>query len=324
MPNRCASLAAGLVLAVGLAGCGDGGVRAQVDGVLNRLDQSLARLGSALDGDDLRNAKLIKRYAAEVGAAKPEIEDLVAVLAREATRQGTLFQGLETRLQDVRQRLPDPGAPAAAYADVAEELNNLSAALAIDEFNDALADPLNVLADLSDGKLPRVDAAPASATRTANAATNFGPGSQLVGNPGYGRWQTDSSGTSFWVWYGQFALIRDLLGGPRIGYGAWAGGRDYSYYHDYGRRNYTSPAARRSQSQVESTARRKFSNEGRTFRSPYARSRQGASTSLARRKFASRASGTRSAAASGARTASSSRRASFRGFGGSRGPRRGK
>ena len=323
MPSRCASLAAGLVLAFGLIGCGDGGVRAQVDGVLNRLDQSLARLGSALDGGDLRNAKLIKRYAADVSAAKPEIEDLAAVLAREATREGTLFQGLETRLQDVRKALPEAGAPAAAYADVAEELNSLSAALAIDEFNDALADPLNVLADLSDGMLPRVDAAPASATRRANAATNFGPGSQLVGNPGYGRWQTDSGGNSFWVWYGQFALIRDLLGGPRIGYGAWAGGRDYSYYHDYGRRNYTSPSARRSQSQVESTARRKFASEGRTFRSPYARSRQGASTSLARRKFASRASGTRSAAASRTRAASS-RPASFRGFGGSRGPRRGK
>ncbi len=323
MPSRCASLAAGLVLAFGLIGCGDGGVRAQVDGVLNRLDQSLVRLGSALDGGDLRNAKLIKRYAADVSAAKPEIEDLAAVLAREATREGTLFQGLETRLQDVRKALPEAGAPAAAYADVAEELNSLSAALAIDEFNDALADPLNVLADLSDGMLPRVDAAPASATRRANAATNFGPGSQLVGNPGYGRWQTDSGGNSFWVWYGQFALIRDLLGGPRIGYGAWAGGRDYSYYHDYGRRNYTSPSARRSQSQVESTARRKFASEGRTFRSPYARSRQGASTSLARRKFASRASGTRSAAASRTRAASS-RPASFRGFGGSRGPRRGK
>ena len=323
MPSRCASLAAGLVLAFGLIGCGDGGVRAQVDGVLNRLDQSLARLGSALDGGDLRNAKLIKRYAADVSAAKPEIEDLAAVLAREATREGTLFQGLETRLQDVRKALPEAGAPAAAYADVAEELNSLSAALAIDEFNDALADPLNVLADLSDGMLPRVDAAPASATRRANAATNFGPGSQLVGNPGYGRWQTDSGGNSFWVWYGQFALIRDLLGGPRIGYGAWAGGRDYSYYHDYGRRNYTSPSARRSQSQVESTARRKFASEGRTFRSPYARNRQGASTSLARRKFASRASGTRSAAASRTRAASS-RPASFRGFGGSRGPRRGK
>ena len=323
MPSRCASLAAGLVLAFGLIGCGDGGVRAQVDGVLNRLDQSLARLGSALDGGELRNAQFIKQYAAKVGAAKPELKDLVAVLAREATRDGTLFQGLETRLQDVRKALPEAGAPAAAYADVAEELNSLSAALAIGEFNDALADPLNVLADLSDGSLPRVDAAPASATRRANAAANFGPGSQLVGNPGYGRWQTDSGGSSFWVWYGQYALIRDLLGGPRIGYGAWAGGRDYSYYHDYGRRNYTSPSARRSQSQVESTARRKFASEGRTFRSPYARSRQGASTSLARRKFASRASGTRSAAASRTRGASS-RPASFRGFGGSRGPRRGK
>ena len=115
--------------------------------------------------------------------------------------------------------------------------------------------------------------------------------------------------------------MRDLIGGPRVGYGAWAGGRDYSYYHDYGRGNYTSPSARQRQAQVESTARRKFTSEGRTFRSPYARQRQGASSNVARAKFASASS--RSTAGV---TRTRAGTASVRGFGGGgyRGPSRGK
>ena len=323
-----AGVAAGIAaLAIAVAGCGGDSVRTQMDAALGRLDQALAGLGTALDDGSLRNAQLIRQYAAEVRTAKPDLRDLVAVLAREGTRDGTLYQGMQARLKELRAGLPEPGSPAAAYVDAADEANRLADASRIDEFNNALADPLNVLADLSDGKLPRVDAAPGGASRAANRATDFGAGSQLVGNPNYGHWQTGSSGTSFWVWYGQFALIRDLLGGPRIGYGAWAGGRDYSYYHDYGRRNYTSPSARRAQTQVESTARRKFASEGRTFRSPYARTRQGASNRVARQKFASSGRTAGSAARTTARSTAraSTRPASFRGFGSSsRGPRRGK
>ena len=314
------------------AGCGgDSGIRARVESAVARVDTALQRLGKALDDGGLRNAQLIRQYAARVAEAKPDLRDLVRVLEREGTRQGALYQGLVTRLADVRSALPSENAKPEAYAAVANELNGLFAAMDPAEFDRALADPLNVLADLSDGKLPRVDAVSASASRQANGATDLGAASQLVGNPHYGQWRTDSGGSSFWVWYGQFALIRDLLGGPRIGYGAWAGGRDYSYYHDYGRRNYTSPAARRQQAQVESTARRKFSSEGRTFRSPYARQRQGASSRVSRQKFASSGSRPRAAASrpatSSARAAStSSRPASVRGFGSGsfRGPRRGK
>ena len=326
MAIRASAVAGLAMLAIALAGCGGNSVHAQMDAAVGRLDQALVRLGTALDDGSLRNAQLMKQYAAEVRSAKPELRDLVAVLAREGTREGTLYQGMKTRLDELRAGLPEAGSPTAAYVDAADEANRLAEASRIDEFNNALADPLNVLADLTDGKLPRVDAAPGGASRAANRATDFGTGSQLVGNPNYGHWQTNSSGTSFWVWYGQFALIRDLVGGPRIGYGAWAGGRDYSYYHDYGRRNYTSPSARRSQTQVESTARRKFANEGRTFRSPYGRTRQGASTRVARQKFASsRASGSATRSAGGATRTASTRRASFRGFGSSsRGPRRGK
>ena len=41
---------------------------------------------------------------------------------------------------------------------------------------------------------------------------NFPAGYQYVGNRRYGEWRSDSSGNSFWVFYGQYALFRDLLG----------------------------------------------------------------------------------------------------------------
>ena len=50
------------------------------------------------------------------------------------------------------------------------------------------------------------------------------PGYEYVGNPRYGSWHTDSSGSSFWVFYGQYRLFSDLLGFGRI---------NRSYYDDY-------------------------------------------------------------------------------------------
>ncbi len=50
-----------------------------------------------------------------------------------------------------------------------------------------------------------------------------------VGNEKYGQWKTDSSGSSFWEFYGKYALLRDVLG--------LAGGsifrRDYDRYRSY-------------------------------------------------------------------------------------------
>ena len=57
------------------------------------------------------------------------------------------------------------------------------------------------------------------------------PGYHYVGNPSYGRW-TDRGGTSFWEFYGQYALMSHLLG--------WGGGfgmsrYDYDDYRSYRR-----------------------------------------------------------------------------------------
>ena len=314
--RRSAAARAPLVAALAclaLAGCdGAAAVRAQLEDDLARVGDAVQRLGRQLDQGAIRNAALVTAYAARIAEAKPDVRPITETLAREGTREGILYRSLGRRLAQTRDSFPAPGSEVAAYAPAAEELVRLAAASDPNEFDRALADPLNVLADLSDGALPRIDAASAGATRAANNAEDLGPGGQLVGNPSYGEWQASPGGGSFWVWYGQFALLRDLLGGPRIGYGAWARGRDYSYYHDWGRDSYTSPDQRQRQAKAETSARRKFASEGKTFRSPYERQRQGASSRVARQKFAS---GGASRPGSG----------SMRGFGGgSRGVRRGK
>jgi len=48
-------------------------------------------------------------------------------------------------------------------------------------------------------------------------------GLAFVGNPQYGRWQTDDRCTSFWAWYGAYRLFGDLLG---------ARGQPYYYRRD--------------------------------------------------------------------------------------------
>lgn len=263
-----------------VAACG--GIQHRIDEGLPVAENAVVRLGEQLDKGRIRNAALIKSYAATVTDRNPDLRELTDVLAKEGTRKGNLYQGLVTRLEDVKRQAPSGGSTQEQEVLLAE-IANIAQGADYQEFNRALSDPLNVLADLSDGVLPRVDALSASASARANAAADLGPGKQLVGNPHYGHWQGGSGG-SFWVWYGQFALMQNLLGGPRIGYGTWAGGRNYSYYHDWGRNTYTSPSARREQTRVETTARQKFTRESRTFRSPYAAKRTGASRAITRQK----------------------------------------
>ena len=44
------------------------------------------------------------------------------------------------------------------------------------------------------------------------ADSQFPPGYQYVGDERYGRWRTDSSGGSFWEFYGKYALMTHIFG----------------------------------------------------------------------------------------------------------------
>lgn len=59
-------------------------------------------------------------------------------------------------------------------------------------------------------------------------ATDMPPGYQYVGDERYGQWERDSSGNSFWVFYGQYRLLSDLFGfgmGGRMYRNEWDGYR---------------------------------------------------------------------------------------------------
>lgn len=61
------------------------------------------------------------------------------------------------------------------------------------------------------------------------------PGYQQVGDERYGQWREDSSGRSFWEFYGQYALLSNLLGG----FGRPIYRDDWNGYQDARRRGET-------------------------------------------------------------------------------------
>ena len=198
----------------------------------------LDALGSKINAGELANIVLIATYADKLAQAKPDLEPVADVLRKDATTFGPLYQGLKERLAAVT------GEPANKheFLPIIRELDSLNAAADPAIFNDSLIDVVNTLADLSGGGLARINI-PKNAL-AANVQGNAVAGSYLVGNPSYGRWSSSSGGRSFWVFYGQYRLFSDLLGGRGyyrgpLYYNAWySGANRYSYYNDYGRGTY--------------------------------------------------------------------------------------
>ena len=202
------------------------------------------QLGTFLDAGRIRNANIIKQYAMLVGRQRPDVGRLTRELAREGTTGGLAFGSLKQRLDEVNRAPQDEKQAGLAF----EDLQRVEAAADVVVFNDSLIDVVNVLADLSNGKLPRMQV-PQTETKSAQGA-----GSHLVGNPRYGRWQQNSSGQSFWAFYGQYALMRSLFFSPRpYYYSSWYPNRGWSYYGDVGRNYYGSRADSSRWSQARKT-----------------------------------------------------------------------
>lgn len=253
-----------------LAGCGDP-YKEQIIGQTPITEQRISLLGEALDSGQVRNANIINQYATKVIELKPELRDLVLEFKKDAGRDGPLYRALVDRLETIKTQPQMFADNQAIY----EELLNIYQAADPVLYSDALSDPLNVLADMSDGSLPRVNSLTKAESLAQNNAQDFGVGSQLVGNPGYGQWQSNSSGTSFWAWYGMYSMMGNVFGGNRISYDRWGRNRGYSYYHDYGRSRYTSPTDLRKQQQVETRTRKSFASKGQRFNSTYEKNRKG-------------------------------------------------
>ena len=206
-----------------------------------QVNQRLSELKRSLEAGSLSNALIIETYARRLETSKPEFREVAKQLKKDATHEGTLYQGLVRRFSEINQKPGNKQEFAAAY----QELDALWAASDLAVFNDALLDIVNTLADLSDGELERVNIPENAQTAAVKGGSGAVPGSYLVGNPGYGHWRQDSSGRSFWEWYGMYSLFSNVVGGFGGGYyrgpvyyNDWYSRPRYSYYHDWGRDTY--------------------------------------------------------------------------------------
>lgn len=310
-----------------LTGCGDP-VREQIQAQLPVTQKQVIELGKKLQNNEIQNAKLLRGYANTLSVKYPQFAPLINELKKDASTEGPLYQSLVSRL-NIAINQPNTFVSSQERFD---ELLNLSQAADPELFSDALSDPVNVLADISKGELPRVNSLSKDQSLAANGAESFGVGEQLVGNPAYGQWQTSSNGTSFWMWYGMYRIFDDIFDNRRrgrISYGRWGSSRNYSYYNDYGRTRYSSPSQLQKQTQVENRTRKTFESRGQKFSSAYSKNRTGASGISSKSKTAQASANrfrTNTAKKSAYAKSSSSKSASFRNSSSStsRGTRRGK
>lgn len=255
-----------------LSGCSDP-VLEQIAKQTPVTEQRVEQLADAIKQGQVRNAKLIRQYASQLRQSKPELNALIDEFTKDATIQSPMFIALRDRLDTVKNQ-PQMFASNQAIFD---ELLNIYQAADPTLYSDALSDPLNVLADMSDGALPRIGSLSKTQSMKANNAQDFGIGEQLIGNPSYGQWQTGSNGMSFWAWYGMYSMMGDLFGSRRVYYNNWGRHRNYSYYNDYGRTRYSSPNQLRKQTQLDTRTKKSFASKGQRFNSAYGKSRTGSS-----------------------------------------------
>lgn len=263
-----------------LVGCGDP-VKEQVIQQLPLTEQRVTQLGDALTNGQVRNANLIQQYADKVANQKPDLLPLINEFRKDASIEGPMYVALLDRVNTAKNQ-PQMFASSQALYD---ELLNIYQAADPVLYSDALSDPLNVLADMSDGQLPRINALSKAQSQQANNAQDFGTGEQLIGNPSYGQWQTGSNGMSFWAWYGMYSMMGDLFG-RRTSYNDWGRSRNYSYYNDYGRTRYSSPSQLKKQTSLDNRTKKSFASRGQKFTSPYSKNRAGSSSLSGKSKTA--------------------------------------
>ena len=313
--HRCYALFALLISILFLSGCGEEArIEEQLDRAEKQAQISIDRLRTALDEGKVRNAVILKNYSEFVANNFDQYRSLAVQLGQDASPGGPLFTNITRRLDD-----------AVKYPEVFNnwqerylELKSLSEASNVAVFSDALSDPVNVLADMSGGQLPRVNAVSKSAEQ-AQGVDGSQVGQQLVGNPSYGSWRSDSSGRSFWEWYGMYSLFSNFMPSRRYHYDSWSSRRGYSYYNDVGRSSFTSPQQNKLQVAADKNAKFQARRSGRPYTSPYSKQRSGASglskysRSLNTKSYASRYSGL-----SNSKLSSYSKKSNTSSFGGNR------
>jgi len=260
------------LLALSIAGCDDGSLdkekkeRVVAEQLSAQTGSKIQILSQKLSGKELSNAKLIGLYADVVEKDDPSVKEIVEHFREESTPSGDLYTSLVRRYQSVNNAFitaknkvdssekenQDYKQGYLTYSNTVEpELKSINGAASEDDFNDALSDIVNTLAEMSKDKLARVDGKKPAEFYAQTNAQNNGPGTLLVGNETYGHWRQNEQGDSFWEFYGKYAMLSSLLGQNNSGhvyYNNWSERRPYSAYNDnygyrYGSQTYKSNTA---------------------------------------------------------------------------------
>ncbi|WP_394174983.1 hypothetical protein [Thalassotalea litorea] len=222
-------------------------VEEQINHQIPLTEQKLGQLHRALNQGEVANASLLIDYAKQLSAKLPEQQKLIAQIAKNATPQGLLYQSLKQRFQAANYQAEMFANQELRY----QELLDIYQAADPDLFSDALSDPLNVLAAMSEGELARVNAQTKRDTLQINHAQDFGAAATLIGHPAFGRWQSDQNGAFVWQWLKRARTLNALTREPPITYRHWAENRDYSYYADVGRSRFTSIFLQAKQQKID-------------------------------------------------------------------------
>lgn len=301
--------------------------------IQSELKDATAKIGAlkeSLAGESqLANARILKDYARQLAQIKPSLQSAANLLAENADGNGPMVRALEARLSEVATTKLDKISDLQAQL---QEVKAVAEAALPNVFNDALADSVNVLADLSGGQLPRIQAISQREQAKQYGAAYAAPGAQLIGNPQYGSWEPAPGGDYIWTWFAAYWFFDEVLDlddafeVKHYRYGHWSRHRPYSYYHDYGRYRYTSPKTLKKQNVQDrafaTTTQSKPSSQ--RHKSPYAKKAPGGGTVSLASRTGSNTGSARSARSSSPyafTNTSSSRQGSART---SRGPRSGK
>jgi len=213
--------------------------------------KQIIALKSDLDNNKLRNAQILKTYAKTLKTEKPELSELVTNLESDTSSSGDTFKNLEKRLGEL-SREPSSKPEKMRMLEDAESLANESNK---EIYNDSLIDVINTLANMSGGSLNEIGT-------PQNTQADKTAGSNLIGNPRYGQWST-RNGSSFWEWYGKYALFKAVFFPRPYGYSMWSYNRPWSYYGSYGRNSYSTYNQRNTATKVQKTNAGSVKNYGR-------------------------------------------------------------
>ncbi len=293
-----------------LSGCSGNRYAEEVQANHKTLTKNINNLKLSLGGEELVNAIIARDYADRLAANSPQLATIAQTLKKDTTADGAAFQNLLKRSQAINL---NPRSEQ-EYRIAATEIFKLTTLADPIIFNESLVDIVNTLADLSNGSLPRINIPKRTSTEEEP------PGSYLVGNSNYGNWQQNASGSSFWVWYGQYALFRDLLSpsygrNGSISMDSWYDRSRYSYNHDYGRGSYGSAVEQKRWGNNANKLKNRGINvtkNKKDYRSATAKKR-----SSTYQQMASRSYGSKSRYSSGSYSSSGKRTSTYSQFGSS-------